>query len=225
MKMLHFLELDKKLLIKVIAGIILLVIAFSFYLIKEKIRGDDISVSVIPGGGAAAGQPIDDPLRNTTDSDLEAEKTVIIVDVAGAVAKPSIVELSDGSRVFEAIERAGGLTEEADTRAINQAERLTDGQKLYIPTKQEINELEKTGTGNASLNYFRAESNERTGLVNINTADSAALQLLTGVGPATAEKIIAYRNKYGKFKTIEEIKNVSGIGEKTFEKFRDKITV
>lgn len=216
MKFFHFIEQDKKLLIKVIAGIILLVIAFSVYVIKE-VGQEQISLSVIPDEGTEN--------EITTDSALEKEKTVIIVDVAGAVASPSVVELPDGSRVFEAVEKAGGFTVEADTSMINQAEILTDGQKIYIPTKQEIRQLQSTEEGTASVNSIDPSGTHRSGLVNINTADSAALQQLTGVGPATAEKIIDYRNQNGKFKTIEELKNVSGIGEKTFEKFKDKIKV
>lgn len=227
MKMAQIIEQDKKLLIKVIAGVVLLVIAFSFYMIKEKIRQNDISVAEIPVtfDSTAIGQGSGDSAQNSTGSAMESEKKIILVDVAGAVANPSVVELPDGSRVFEAIEKAGGLTGEADTRIINQAEVLIDGQKLYIPTKQEMDQLQTSGDAAASFHYYDPAGISQSRLVNINTADSAALQQLTGVGPATAEKIIDYRNRNGKFKTIEEIKNVSGIGDKTFEKFKDKITV
>ena len=215
MNMMRFFEQDKKLLIKVITGIILLVTAFSFYLIKEKSKDEDVTVSVIPKNVAESPQSL-------TDTAIAAEKSTIMVDVAGAVDNPSVVELPDGSRVFEAIEKAGGLTKNADTRATNQAEILTDGQKLYIPTKQE---LEESMPGTSSSNFVSQANAGRSGLININTADSEALQQLSGVGPATAEKIIDYRNKNGRFLTIEDIKNVSGIGEKTYEKFKDKITV
>jgi competence protein ComEA len=107
---------------------------------------------------------------------------------------------------------------EADTGTINQAEILSDGQKIYIPTKQEMI------SGNSGGN-FAGSITRQSGLININTADSAALQEIPGVGPATAEKIISYRNENGKFNTIEDIKSVSGIGDKTFEKMKKKITV
>ncbi len=125
---------------------------------------------------------------------------MIMVDVAGAVVEPSVVELPEGSRVFEAIERAGGLTAEGDTSMINQAEILSDGQKIYIPTKQEVKNAENKGE-------FSVNSGSgKQGLININTADSTALQELPGVGPATAEKIINYRSENGKFKSIDDLK-------------------
>lgn len=220
-------EQDKKLLIKVIAGVLLLAVAFAFYLIKEKSSDQDLGVSAIPGSGAAILQEGETDAGNrlqTTEAAIE-EETMIMVDVAGAVVNPCVVELRSESRVFEAIEKAGGLTKDADTASINQAEFLTDGQKLYIPTKQEVKAGLSGGAQGLSFNAGASGQSNQSKLININTADTTALQQLTGVGPATAEKIINYRNENGKFKTIEDIKNVSGIGDKTFEKFRDKITV
>jgi competence protein ComEA len=209
----RFFELDKKLMVKVIAGVILIAVALTFYLAKNKAADDDLTVSVIPDSEQEA-------VVQSTDSAI-AEGGTIMVDVAGAVLKPSVVELPQGSRVFEAVEKAGGLTTEADTRAINQAEILTDGQKIYIPTKQEIKESGSSGGYSVNADSITGQS----GLININTADSASLQAIPGVGPATADKIIGYRNENGKFKKIEDIKNVSGIGDKTFEKMKKKITV
>lgn len=200
-------ELDKKLMVKVIAGVILIAVAFAFYLAKNGASDDDLAVSVIPETGA-------EPMVQTSDSAV-SEDVLIMVDVAGAVADPSVVELPEGSRVFEAIEKAGGLTSEGDAGALNQAEILSDGQKIYIPTKQELKTSSFSFISNAN----------QSGLININTADSAELQNIPGVGPATAEKIINYRNENGKFKSVEEIKNVSGIGDKTFDKMKNKITV
>ena len=227
----RYFEQDKKLLVKVITGIIFLVIAFSFYLMKDKAEDDPMTVSSIPESGA-------ENMEKAEEESAEAKEIVIMIDVSGAVAQPSVVSLPEGSRIFEAVEKAGGFTAEADTRVINQAEILTDGQKLYIPTKQEVEESlsgvsspNLSGVSSASVpgvpsaNPSYQTGASQSGLININTADSETLQQLSGVGPATAEKIIDYRNKNGKFKTIEDIKNVSGIGEKTFEKFRDKITV
>ena len=207
-------EQDKKQLLKVIAGVILLAIAFAFYLVKENTSDREMELSVIPGTEIESSSQL-------TTAAVE-EKIIIMVDVAGAVGMPSVVELAEGSRVFEAIEKAGGLTVEADMSSINQAEVLLDGQKVYIPTKQEVQEIREGSS--ASVFSFHEDSG-RTRLININTADSETLQQLAGVGPATAEKIIHYRNENGKFKRIEEIKNVNGIGDKTFEKFKSKITV
>ncbi|MDR0518952.1 MAG: helix-hairpin-helix domain-containing protein [Clostridiales Family XIII bacterium] len=169
----------------------------------------------------------------------------IFVDVAGAVKLPDVYELGAGSRVNEAIAAAGGLTEAADTRYLNRAVALNDGDRIYVPTKKEVESGEPipasagmdagaqgsptaangSGTANNAGASGTANNAAADSKVNINTADSAALQTLNGVGPATAQKIMDYRAQHGNFAKIEDIKNVSGIGEKTFEKLRDYITV
>ncbi len=210
----HFFNRDKKLMIKVIAGVILFVIAFAFYLMKNIASENDMVLSDIPENEIQSNEQATKPAIT--------EDIMIVVEIAGAVINPSVVELVEGSRVYEAIEKAGGLTKDADTRSINQAEILTDGQKIYIPTKEEL-ESSQGVTSPYSNTYNTGTS--QSGLININTADLNTLQQLTGVGPATAEKIISYRNENGKFNSIEDIKNINGIGDKTFEKFKDKITV
>lgn len=151
--------------------------------------------------------------ESETISENLNENEVLVVDIAGQVVNPAVYILPAGSRLYEAIEMAGGLTEAADTRNTNLAEFVLDSSKIYIPSEKEL-ELEVTKA-----------LEEKSGLININTADSSQLQRLTGVGPSTAEKIINYRKEYGGFKTIEDIKNVSGIGEKTFEKLKNLIVV
>lgn len=149
----------------------------------------------------------------------------IFVDIGGAVKSPMLAELPDGSRVDDAIQAAGGLKQEADMSNINRAEFLLDGQKIYIPS------LAVDADGNviegaaASGTSDAASGVSASGKVNINTADSTQLQTLNGVGPATAQKIIDYRQSNGSFASVEDIKNVSGIGEKTFEKLKDYITI
>ncbi len=162
----------------------------------------------------------------------EAEVT-LVVDVAGEVNLPSVYVFSEGARVYEAIDAAGGLTESADTRNTNLAAHLIDGTKLFIPSTKEVeNEIIKAGeasgsgfAGDYTYSVKKDKPSSKSGLININTADSNELQRLTGVGPATSEKIIAYRGEYGKFSKIEDLMNVSGIGEKTFEKLRNFIIV
>lgn len=127
-----------------------------------------------------------------------------------------VVELEEGSRIQDAIEAAGGLTENADLDGINRAAFVNDGDKILIPSVEE---------GGFPYEEGAIQDSYGDGRININTADSGQLQEITGVGPVTAEKIISYREENGRFDSIEDIKNVSGIGDKTFEKMKDEIKV
>ena len=163
-------------------------------------------------------------------ADRSLSDGTIFVDIGGAVKNPMLAELPDGSRVDDAIQAAGGLKQEADMSSINRAEFLLDGQKIYIPSlalDEEGNVIEGAAAGTSAGAVSGASSSGGTpsGKVNINTADSTQLQTLNGVGPATAQKIIDYRQSNGSFSSVEDIKNVSGIGDKTFEKLKDYITI
>ena len=215
MNFFHFLSNDKKLMFKVIAGTLFLVIALSFYMVKNSAKEEELTVSDMVQNDAA-------DLITQTSEPAVTEKAQIVIDVCGAVMNPSVIELPEGSRVYEAIEKAGGLSSDADITYINRAEVLADGQKLYIPTKAELEDTQNIASSPQRL--FQSDQLVQN-LININTADAQTLQQLTGIGPATADKIIAYRNENGKFKSKEDIKNVSGIGDKTFEKFKDQITI
>ena len=154
----------------------------------------------------------------------------IYVDIGGAVKSPMLAVLPPGSRVEDAINKAGGLTSDADLNTINRAEVLVDGQKVYIPKKGETGidtggVSSGTGSGATSGVTSGSAGSSASGKVNINLADSTQLQTITGVGPATAQKILDYRTRNGRFNSIEDLKNVSGIGDKTFEKMRDQVTV
>ena len=150
-----------------------------------------------------------------------AEETVpdrIFVDIGGEVNHPMLAELDDGCRVEDAIEAAGGLTADADLSSINRAAFVNDGDKIYIPS------VDETDFAGGTQSQPSLSPGSGTGKVNINTADAQELQTLTGIGPVTADKIVSYRESNGRFANIEDIKKVSGIGEKTFEKFKDSIT-
>ena len=138
----------------------------------------------------------------------------ISVYVSGQVKNISVVELEDNDnlRIVDAVNKAGGLTDLADAGAINLAEPLTDGQHIHIPTKE------------ISLQAQSISAAASSDLVNINTANAEQLETLKGVGPALAQRIIEYREQNGAFKSIDEIKNVRGIGQKKFDAFKDKIT-
>lgn len=152
------------------------------------------------------------------NSDKSTEK--IIVHISGAVNSPGVIELEEGLRVKDAIELANGLKDNADLTNINLAEKVVDECKIYIPEKKD-NDSENN---NEKINYDQ-KSNEVKKSVNINTANIAELQTLPGIGQATAEKIIEYRKKNGKFSKIEDIKNVRGIGEAKFEDLKEYINV
>ncbi|MDO4393357.1 MAG: helix-hairpin-helix domain-containing protein [Bacillota bacterium] len=148
----------------------------------------------------------------------ETSSERVCVDIGGEVVNPMVAELDSGCRVEDAIKAAGGLTDKADIADINRAAVVNDGDKIYIPS---VDDTLSAGSGNSSEGSNSFYNNSK---VNINTADSQELQTLTGVGPATADKIIAYRESNGRFSDIADIKKVSGIGDKTYEKLKDFIT-
>lgn len=156
----------------------------------------------------------------------QAEMAEIVVDVAGAVNKPGVYKFKIGSRLEEAISAAGGLSDKADKdwidRNLNLARKLTDSEKIYIPEKGEV--LGKDTSG-SSLIFQKSLKTLISDLVNINTASISELETLPGIGSNFAQRIIDYRTAHGGFKSIEEIQAVSGIGQKTFEKIKDKITI
>ena len=165
----------------------------------------------------------------------------IYVDVSGAVNSPMVVCIPFGSRVFEAIDAAGGRNAESSVKYLNLASVCEDGQKIYVPTVAETETAEATGSTlpgqtedrSSSMGLQKQEESgggkdgqaSAGGKVNINTAGSEELQSLPGVGPAIASRIIDYRNTNGSFQSVEEIKSVSGIGEKIYEKLKDEICV
>lgn len=151
----------------------------------------------------------------------------IFVDICGAVTKPGVYRMPPDSRVYEAVEAAGGLLPEAAGNRVNQAQPLSDGQQIYVPTKEEA---EKAGTVPAEGAFPEIKAGENSpvsenGKVNLNTADAAALQTLSGIGESKAQAILAYREEHGGFSSIEELMDVPGIKENTFLKIKEKIAV
>ena len=142
----------------------------------------------------------------------DAAECQIYVQVSGAVANPGVYELEEGSRIFQAIELAGGLTETADAKAFNQAEALRDGQMVYVPS---IGEQKPQA----------AETPEEDGRINLNTATEAELMALPGIGAARAKNILDWREKNGGFTRIEDLKNIEGIKDGVFSKIKDSVRV
>jgi len=171
----------------------------------------------------------DPKLQTSEDQEiLEPEQSgIIIVDVGGAVNNPGVIELPEGSRVYQAIEKAGGLTRDGDLNQINQAVLLNDCDKLYIPTFQDAEKLTTTSNNHQGVGLISGGSSNSNsdGKININTASQQELETLNGVGPVTANKIIDYRTINGRFDTIENIMEVPGIGEKTFAALKDHLCI
>ena len=151
----------------------------------------------------------------------EIEK--IKVYVTGEVKRPGVIELNSGARIEDAIKIAGGITEFADLSKVNLAYCLEDEQKLYIPNINEKHESEYITIENGE--DILETTNSKNSKVNINTSGIEELCTLSGVGEALAQRIIDYRTQNGKFKTIEDLKNVSGIGEKKFESLKEYVTI
>ena len=221
------------------------------------------------GNGQDAGSRSQDPATETDPQEADGtgtageapadgadsgEPELIYVFVCGAVAQEGVYELPAGSRVYQAVEAAGGYAADADTSYINQADPVTDAQKLEIPTVEEAEKLREEaalaaenrqaetdaesgsgpdGTAAGYANNGAGQMNNSAGqaddaaarLININTADEAALQTLPGIGAAKAASIVRYREANGGFSSIEEIKKVSGIGDITYENIKGCITV
>ena len=228
------------------------------------------------GNGQDAGSRSQDPATETDPQEADGtgtageapadgadsgEPELIYVFVCGAVAQEGVYELPAGSRVYQAVEAAGGYAADADTSYINQADPVTDAQKLEIPTVEEAEKLREeaalaaenrqaetdaesgsgpdgaaagyANNGAGQVNNGAGQMNNGAGqaddaaarLININTADEAALQTLPGIGAAKAASIVRYREANGGFSSIEEIKRVSGIGDITYENIKGCITV
>ena len=148
------------------------------------------------------------------------------VDVSGAVKSPGVYELAADSRVFQAIEAAGGFTEEADAQWLNQAEPVSDGEKILVYTREETQKLKEQGVTVSQINQETTEAETGAqGKININQASLEELQEIPGIGEVRAQAIIDYREAAGGFGSIEDIQQVSGIKGKTFEKIEAYITV
>ena len=146
------------------------------------------------------------------------EQDLITVDVKGAVKSPGIYDLPIGSRVHDAVQKAGGLTEEADSKSLNLAQKISDEALVYVPTKGEEAASQQAASGTTP-------STSKEKKVNLNKASLEELKQVKGLGGKRAQDIIDHREANGKFKSVDELKKVSGIGAKTIEKLKDYVTV
>lgn len=178
------------------------------------------------------GTDIKQETQQQSDVSGDISSGTIYVDICGAVTSPGVYELPYGSRVFQAIEKAGGYLPEAAVSYLNRAKGLSDGQQIYVPTQEEVDSqmiaATEDGTENATGNNTDNGDGTASGTgqkINLNTADVSQLTTLTGVGESKALAIIAYREENGPFTSVEDIMNVPGIKEGTYEKIKDKIAI
>ncbi|MBP2241696.1 competence protein ComEA [Cytobacillus eiseniae] len=195
----------------VIIGIVIIFAAIYFLFKPGELQGN-----LLEEEDWFVGEEIIETSESITE---EVVETVVIVDVKGAVNRPGVYEAETDERVIDMINKAGGLNDSADEAKINFAIRVEDEMVIYVP---EIGESLDEGDG---FILASGESSQKDGKVNINSADEAELQTLPGIGPSKAKAIIDFRDKNGPFKAIEDLKLISGIGDKSYEKLQEFIKV
>ena len=163
---------------------------------------------------------------NTLEQDLTSEA---VIHVCGEVINPGVYSLSEKARVVDAIEAAGGFTKEAAEDAFNQAAMITDGQRIYVPSKKEVETLSNAEVAevvfSSPLGQEKSDGSSNKTKVDINKATKEELMTIPGIGEAKAESIIVYRKDHGGFSAIEELQNISGIKSAVFNRMKDFITV
>ena len=229
---------DKRKIIIFVVSILIISILFIIYVINRNSEKNMIDLNSL------IGEEDKTKLNSNQESISNEENSIniinekqsyetIVVHITGEVKKEGVIYLEKGARIIDAIKEAGGETKQADLSQVNLAYELQDGQKLYIPNKNEkISEyiIEESGQSvgesksSAGLSGNKEDNSENI-KVNINTATLEELDNLPGIGPAIAEKIIEYREENGNFKTIEDIQNVKGIGESKYNDIKEKIIV
>ena len=188
------------------AAVVLGLVGLAIAVLVTALGAKGSTQAVDPADPTASGHRADDA------ADVGATGAIIFVHLLGAVARPGLYELREGDRAVDAVAAAGGFADQADQTQLNLARLLADGEQIYVPVVGEVQPApEAAGTVG--------------GKVNLNTADEAALDTLPGVGPATARRILDWRETNGRFTTIEDLLSVSGIGDKTFAELKDLVTV
>lgn len=207
--------------LKVVIGVVLIVIVGIFLLVKETQQSEPIN---------SLGEFNESNVLSTKESITQStQEKVSFVDLKGAVKKPGMYEITGNMRVQEVIDLAGGFLKEADVNRVNLSQILEDQMVVYIPkVGEKVEELDQVvgqeeGGGKATGNVKNEKSEE--GKVNINTADVTELQQLNGIGQKKAEAIVQYREENGSFQKLEDLTQVKGVGEKTFDSLRESITI
>ncbi len=219
------------------------------HLLKNGLRAAILCLSVAAASGCSRNEPLytakeaeetagQSLCSPDTEAFVSANEAVMPVQtdppgyvyVCGAVRSPGVYEISGDMRVRDAIEAAGWFSEAADQEWLNQAEKICDGQRIYVYTHEETQKLKDAGIsieegGNVLPAEKNGEEAVESGKININTATREELMTLPGIGEAKADAILKYRSEVGSFSSIEEIQNISGIKSGVFSKIQDQITV
>ncbi|MGO5333351.1 helix-hairpin-helix domain-containing protein [Enterococcus cecorum] len=205
-----------------VCGIVLLGIAVFLLVTQQEKEDKELLIETLSTTEVTV-----DSKKEQEQANNESKSTKIYVDISGAVKQPGVYQLPEGSRLFDLLKQAGGLTEDAAIQTVNQAMIIQDQQKIIILTQAQAQSIDTENiNNNGHLEEKSAEkSSKEDGKININQADLTQLQQLSGIGEKKAQAIIDYRNENGSFKTIEDLAKVTGIGEKTVEKLRDSITI
>lgn len=206
------------------------VLGLIFFFKKEDTKQDDSANLLSEKTEQSSNSSFSASNQSSSAQSVSQSKTVTC-DISGAVKHQGVYTLKTGARIQELIEAAGGAKQNAQLKAVNRAVMLKDQDKIHIPYKGEkvekASNFSSTGTGTTTANESTSgESTQNNGeKVNLNTASAADLQKLNGIGQKKAEQIIAYREQNGQFKKIEDLMQVSGIGEKTFAALKDQLAL
>lgn len=231
--------MDKKMYI-----VIVLLAVGGFYYANRQPAADNSALLSSSQSMEASGQSSSiSSVAASTSSAASAANAEVVCDISGAVKHQGVYRLKNGARLEDLIKKAGGLTKDAQLQAINRSQLLKDQDKIYIPGKGDKAEAAQTANSavasapasspSASASSSSSSSSvssstsgaSSSDLINLNTATASDLQKLNGIGEKKAEQIIAYRQEKGSFKSIDELKEVSGIGDKTFAAIKDQLTI
>lgn len=228
--------MDKKMYI-----VIVLLALGGFYFVNRQPAADNSALLSSSQSMEASSQSLQSSSVSSVAASSSSASSVanaeVVCDISGAVKHQGVYRLKNGARLEDLIEKAGGLTKDAQLKAINRSQLLKDQDKIYIPGKGDKVEAAQTANSAASsapAAYTSASSSSVSSstsgaasgdLINLNTATAADLQKLNGIGEKKAEQIIAYRQEKGSFKSIDDLKEVSGIGDKTFAAIKDQLTI
>ncbi|HHW3827461.1 TPA: helix-hairpin-helix domain-containing protein [Streptococcus suis] len=190
----------------------------TFLIFSQPAKSDQTGLTDFPQTEQASSSQEQTEETSTEESE---ELSQLTVDVKGAVEKPGLYTLEAGARVNDAVEAAGGLTSQADPKSINLAQKFSDEAVVYVASKDENISVVASTTASSAM----SPEEKSTSLVNLNTATEADLQTISGIGAKRAADIIAYREANGGFKSVNDLNNVSGIGDKTMESIRPYVTV